>query len=170
MDHHRIIKHLSSIAFTLSSFIVAADASADPLPCVQRAIDWNNASTQHSVNAVTVSMNAQSTATYAVSPVTNSGCSLPPLTVAGCLTSPGPTNALVNNHVTSIGALPQYFAVGQPLPFEIESLRADNEFVTRFRSASATHNLLPRCIGNLLIGNDEWGNHWTVSFLLLSNP
>jgi hypothetical protein len=64
----------------------------------------------------------------------------------------------------------QPFAIDQPLSLAVESLRANNAFVTRFRAGSTTYDFLPQCVGNLVTGNDQWGNHWVVPFQLDSQP
>lgn len=179
MNNHRIVKQLVTVAVASSSLMAAAHATASPLPCVQRAIDWNNASSQNRVYVTMVALHEQGIAAYASSTLQNSGCSLAPMSVAGCLASAGPMDALLSNRVYIAPREPdgsfntnpaQPFAIDQPLSLTVESLRANNAFVTRFSAGSAKYDFLPQCVGNLVTGNDQWGNHWTVSFQLYSQP
>jgi hypothetical protein len=175
VNTHRIVKQLLTVAVASSSLMVAVDATASPLPCVQRAIDWNNASPHNRVHVAMVALHEQGIAAYADSMLQNSGCSLAPVSVTGCLASAGPTDALLSNRFYVAPSDPdsgfntnpaQPFAIDQPLSLTVESLRANNAFVTRFRAGTTTYDFLPQCVGNLMTGNDQWGNHWTVSFQL----
>lgn len=179
MNTHRICKQLLSVAVASTSLIAAADAGASPLPCVQRAIDWNNASGLNHTHVTMVALHEQGIAAFASSSLQNTGCSLAPVSVTGCLTSPQPMEALLSNRSYTApsnddgGFNPnpnQPFSIYEPLSLSVESLRANNAFVTRFRSGGTTYDFFPQCVGNLLTGNDQWGNHWTVSFQLSSDP
>jgi hypothetical protein len=183
VNTHRIVKQLLTVAVASSSLMAAADATASPLPCVQRAIDWNNANSRNRVSVTLVALHEQGIAAYATSTqqstLQNSGCSLAPMTVTGCLAGAGPMDALLSNRTYIAPSDPdggfntnpaQPFAIDQPLSLTVESLRANNAFVTRFRAGSATYDFLPQCVGNLVTGNDQWGNHWTVSFQLYNEP
>ena len=182
MNNHRITKQLLSLVVASSSLIVTAEASAAPLPCVQRAIAWNNASPLNRVTVTMVGMNDVGNTAYAVGDLDNSGCSLAPLSVTGCMTTSSSMNGLINSRVSFPHAIPggdnsfgdlgpaQPFSIDDPLPLTVDTLRADNAFVTRFRSAFGVYDMTTQCVGNLLIGNDQWGYHWTVSFQLDSSP
>jgi hypothetical protein len=175
VNPHRIVKQLLTVTVASSLLMLAVDATASPLPCVQRAIDWNNANAQHRVYVTMVALHEQGIAAYAAGALESSGCSLAPISVTGCLGSAGPMKALLSNRTHVAPSDPgggfntnpaQPFAIDQPLSLTVDSLRANNAFVTRFRAGTTTYDLLPQCVGNLVTGNDQWGNHWTVSFQL----
>jgi hypothetical protein len=179
VNTHRICQQLLGVAVVSTSLIAATEAGASPLPCVQRAIDWNNASGLNRVHVSMVALHEQGIAAFAVGSLENTGCSMAPVSVTGCLASPGPIDALLSNRIYTAPSDPdggfntnpgQPFSIYEPLSVSVESLRANNAFLTRFRSGGTTYDFSPQCVGNLLTGNDQWGNHWTVSFQLYSDP
>jgi hypothetical protein len=182
MNNHRITKQLLSLVIASSSLIVAADASAAPLPCVQRAINWNNASPNNRVTVTMVAMNDVGNTAYAVGDLVNSGCNLAPLSLTGCMASSSSMNGLIDSRVSYPHPIPgddgsfgssgpaQPFSIDEPLPLTVDTLRANNAFVTRFRSAYGAYDMTTQCVGNLMTGNDQYGYHWTVSFQLYTQP
>jgi hypothetical protein len=151
-------------------------ASAADLPCVQRAIDRINVNGQVLFSAV--SLHPTGVAGYLAGKLTNKKCGGPwGIGLFDCLTSgPDYSNALLSNRVhyepgssgTLFGAPGQPFAIQSPLPLLIKLIPPDSSGVVTLQQANATYDFHPQCVGDLLTGNDQWGNHWTISFQLLA--
>ncbi len=168
--------HAAAVSIVGSSLFMSATASAAPLTCVQRAIDWNNASANHFTEFSTVAMHESGNAAYLQGTLRNSFCSRAPYysgTVA-CLVAVVPTSgprvgwlqAFLNKPVVFNGPNPQYFNAANPLLFTIDAIPADTLAQVHMRQPNATYDMDGRCVGNLLVGDDQWGNHWTTSFQL----
>jgi hypothetical protein len=173
MNTQRLTKQFLGIVFALSSTVLAAEATAAPLPCVQRVIDWNNVNTQRSGYAEVVSLHEQGIASYTLSYVRNSSCTLPPISLSGCLTSQSSPawerGFLSNRFVPNIFNPRQPFSNQDPLPLKIELLRAGDGLVSRLRSGNTTYDMVLQCVGDLITGDDQWGNHWTIALTLRLN-
>lgn len=161
MDSTRIFKHVLAL-----SLVASATASAGGnLPCVQQAVDFINSSTPtslHTVTATAVSMHGSAVAAYLTSPVTVSSCySSTSHTFQPCLESAF-VPALLSNTAT------QPFDIHHPLSMGFNWISASTLVPSEIASMSATYDFAGTCTaGNtMLIGNDQWGNHWTIAFTL----
>jgi hypothetical protein len=163
--------HLSKSLLVLAFLsLSAAPANASPLICVQRAIDWNNAAPSNQVRATIVANHDVGVVAFAGANLVNSGCAVP-ASLGGCLSS-FTSVALLSDRNVQLPPVPgkpsnQPFSIRDPLPFQVDALSADSGIITRFRSGGTTYDLLGQCIGNMLVGNDQWGNHWTISLQLI---
>ncbi len=176
MLNRKNLLHLATASVVGSSFFVSAVASAAPLACVQRAIDWNNSAANHFTEFSTVAMHDSGSAAYLQGTLRNSFCSRAPYYTGSvaCLVATVPTSgpragwlqAFLNKPVVFTGANPQYFNAANPLLFTIDVIPADTLAQVHMRQPSATYDMDGRCQGNLLLGDDQWGNHWATSFQL----
>ena len=55
------------------------------------------------------------------------------------------------------------------LPFAVDVIPSDTLAQVHLRQPSATHDFDPICVGNFLVGGDQYGNRWTISFDLQQN-
>lgn len=155
-----------------SSLLVASSVFAADLPCVQRAINWNNGGNATTVNFVrfsTVALHSNGIAAYATGSLTNLKCSAKPwgIGTATCLHS-DPSDALLSDRVGKNEGFDQPFNVRKPLSLQVMSIPTDSLGKIAMRQPNASYNFHPACVGDLLTGNDQWGNHWTMSFQLSS--
>jgi len=146
-------------------------ASAADLPCVQRAIDWKNLG--NTVFFTTVALHGTGIAAFASGDLVNSKCTGPwGIGEFDCLTSPRYYNALLSNRVHSYPdgqsfSISQPFDVHNPLPLMVKRIPPDSAGQVRLQQPNATYDFHPQCVGNMFTGNDQWGNHWTMSFQLV---
>ena len=94
---------LAGVILSISSLCVATSVFAADLPCVQRAINWNNGGNATTVNSVrfsTVALHSNGIAAYATGTLTNLACSAEPWGIgeAKCLHS-DPSDALLSDRV-----------------------------------------------------------------------
>ena len=150
----------------------SAPGSAADLPCVQRAINWNNnepAAPSGRVNRVSfsvVSLHSTGIASFASNVLTNRKCSGPwGIGLFDCLTAYNYFDALLSNRFIN-GDSRQPFDAGQPLPLLVNIIPPDSGGQVQLQQPHATYHFYPECVGDMLTGNDQWGNHWTMSFQL----
>jgi len=150
-----------------------AAASAADLPCVQRAIDWKNAGGANELIFTTVALHRTGIAAFAEGSLLVSKCTGPwGIGEFDCLSSPGYSKALLSNRVhyypdgTSF-PISQPFDVHNPLPLMVKRIPPDSAGQVRLQQPNATYDFHPQCVGNMFTGNDQWGNHWTMSFQLV---
>src|SRR4051812_48332564 len=163
-SHHRYGTWLVGATLSCSSLFTAASATAAPLACMQRAIDWRAADVHH--NFVTLAFTAlheSGEAAYASGTLETSTCIQIPYytTQVSCLvTLPGhDVNALLLHPFTTVNP-------NNTLRVGVDAIPSDNHAQVRLHQPNATYDFDPRCDGNQLIGDDQWGNHWTLSFAL----
>lgn len=164
---------LAGAILASSSLFVASSVFASDLFCVQRAINWNNGGNATAVNYVgftTVALHSNGVAAYATGILTNIECSAKPwgIGIAKCLQSTNPSDALLSDRVGKNEGFDQPFNVLKPLSLYVKQIPTDSLGNIDMRQPNATYNFHPACVGDLLTGNDQWGNHWTMSFQLLS--
>lgn len=163
MITHRIVKQVLALAIASTSVLAASDAGASPLPCVQRALDWLNSSSRHVVGVHLVAMHETGAVAYQHTYVTVGSCG-PYL--QSCLVANGPSNALVS---TSSGGFP-----GPTISLALEQIPVSTSTTTRGRLTSGgnSYDFTPTCLnnGNMIVGDDQWGNHWTFSLQLQVSP
>jgi len=157
-----------------SSVLASTAALAADLPCVIRAINWKkseDAATLHDVNYATVALHSSGIAAYATGSFEVLECSAAPwgIGTAECLYS-NPAGALLSNRVgRTVGGYDQPFDVRNPLSLQILTIPTDSLGFVRIRQPNATYAIRsPQCVNDLLTGNDQYGNHWTISFQLSS--
>jgi hypothetical protein len=154
--------HLVRAALAGGLLLSATTARAASLECVSRAINWNAASQYNYVAFTLVTLHEQGIASFATGSVNNSTCSLAPFGIGsvGCLKATNASNALLSNSPAP-AFNPQY-----PLTLKLDSIPSDDVLEAHLHQPNATYAFAPSCAGNQLIGDDQWGNHWTVSFQL----
>ena len=166
---------LVRLSILSATVLASASTSAADLACVIRVINWNNggnASTRNYVNFSVVALHSNGIAAYATGSLTNQECSAAPWGpgTATCLHS-DPVDALLSNRVGNTAGYSQPFYVREPLSlFQIQSIPKDSLGQMSMRRPNAEYKFHPECVGDLLTGNDQWGNHWTMSFQLSSGP
>jgi hypothetical protein len=52
------------------------------------------------------------------------------------------------------------------LGITVDAVPSDDSVPVRLHQANATYVFYGACVGNLLVGSDQWGNRWTMSFNL----
>jgi hypothetical protein len=150
-----------------------AAASADDLPCVQRAIDFKNTAAQNTLYFTTVALHGTGIAAFAEGQLFVHKCTGPwGIGEFDCLYSPVYSNALLSNRVHSYPdgqsfPISQPFDVHNPLLLMVKRIPPDSAGQVRLQQPNATYDFHPQCVGNMLTGNDQWGNHWTMSFTLI---
>jgi hypothetical protein len=163
--HRKSSAWISRAVLACSSLFVAADVSAGPLACVQRAINWNNASRYNSVVYALSALHESGEGAYASGTLVNSSCTRAPYalgTVSCLVTLPGRARDALLLHPLSSN-------LNDFLRLSVDVIPSDNLAQVHLRQPNATYDFDPVCLGNLLIGNDQWGNHWTVAFNLKQN-
>lgn len=150
-------------------------ASAADLPCVQRATKWNNqeppppSGVINVVSFSVVSLHPTGIASFGSTVLTNKKCGGSwGIGLFDCLTSTY-FDALVSNRFIN-GNPRQPFDAGQPLRLMASTIPPDSMGQVILRQPNATYNFYPACVGDMLTGNDQWGNHWTMSFNLQRAP
>jgi hypothetical protein len=139
---------------------------------VQRAINWNNGGNATTVNYVrfsTVALHSNGIAAYAKGNLGNLKCSAAPwgIGTAECLYS-DPFDALLSDRIGNNQGFDQPFDVHKPLSLRVVRIPTDSLGKISLRQPNAIYQFHPACVGDLLIGTDQWGNHWTMSFQLSS--
>jgi len=159
---------LAGVILSSSSLFVATSIFAADLPCVQQAINWNNGGNATTINYVrfsTVALHSNGIAAYATGTLINSECSAKPWGIgkATCLHS-DPSDALLSDRVGNNEGYDQPFNVRKPLSLQVVIIPTDSLGEMAMRQPNAIYKFHPACVGDLLTGNDQWGNHWTISF------
>jgi len=149
------------IASALLACSIPTSASAASLACVQRAIDWNNASTINTVNFALVSLHGTGEGSYSSGTLVNSNCTRMPYaggTVSCLVSRPSPVDAQLLHPFSKPNGL---------LRLSVETVPSDNLAQVHLRQPNATYDFDPVCVGEFLVGGDQWGNRWTMSFSLV---
>jgi hypothetical protein len=139
---------------------MATGASAATLPCVQRAIDHNAASSNNYVSFSLVALHESGPGTFASGTMANSHCSRAPYSAGTvrCLVSMRSVDALLLQPGAQNGS--RFIALG------IDGIPLDTLGQVHMHQPNATYDFDPKCVGNLLTGDDQWGNRWTLAFQL----
>jgi hypothetical protein len=154
--------HGSWISSAVLACFVANCVQAATLPCVQRAIDWNAASGYYYVTFSMVSLHESGQGSYSSGRLANSHCITNPHTQnqVSCLATAAysPSQALL------LHPFSQY--VSDYLTLSVDGIPSStfDYAQVHLHQPNATYDFDPVCVGNLLVGNDQWGNHWTISF------
>jgi hypothetical protein len=160
-------KYGAWIASAILACLVPTSTYAAPLPCVQRAINWNNANATNNANVVNsvffalVALHEIGEGAYAYGTLANSNCTRKPYaagTVSCLITKPTPVNAQLLR--------PSFGTLNSLLRLSVEAIPSDNLAQVHMRQPNATYDFDPVCVGNFLVGSDQWGNRWTISFSL----
>ena len=152
---------LVSVMLIGSSLVTATGATAEPLPCVQRAIDWNAASSLNYVTFALTALHEIGEGAYmAGGALMNNKCTGPAYYgTVDCLISFQPRNAQL---------LHPWLLTQDPndvlrLTVNFPSYTMAQAYI---RQPHAIYEFEPACVGNLVTGNDQFGNHWTVALTL----
>jgi hypothetical protein len=155
----------------------SAAASAADLPCVQRAIDWKNGGGTHELLFTTVALHRTGIAAFASGVLVTSKCSGPwGIGEFDCLASSDYSDALLSNRFHSEPSDGQSFPISQPfdvhnpLPLIIRRIPPDSAGQVRLQQPNATYDFHPQCVGDMFTGDDQYGNHWTMSFQFVQGP
>lgn len=160
-----------AVILAIASLFFATSTFAAGLSCVQRAIDWNAGNSKHYVSFTLVALHESQVASYASGRLSNSSCTRAPYAsgTVSCLATSGWVNALLSDRSFTTPSVTQPFNANTPLLIAVDSVPADTLARVHLHQANATYDFDPRCQGNLLIGDDQWGNHWTFAFGLGSD-
>jgi hypothetical protein len=165
--------------FISGSFLFVFTSVFAEIPCVERAINWNNGGDHRTVNYVTfstVALNSNGIASYTKGELVNKECnSLVSTSITGagkvqhgketCLYS-NPTSALVSDRVGKNEGYDQPFNIRKPLSLQVVKIQFKSFEKIVMSQPNATYEFKPACVGDLVTGDDQWGNHWTMSFQL----
>ena len=158
-------------ASMLGVFILTPNAASPAaLPCVNRAINWNMGGDRdhpHAVGFAAVALHSNGIAGYATGTVINLECKDPLFFSGGTCLKSDPTKALLSNRVAGRD---QPFDVSDPLSLQVQVIPANDVNSVHLKQPNAIYKFIPACVGELVTGNDEFGNHWTISFQLLTQP
>ncbi|SJM90822.1 exported hypothetical protein [Crenothrix polyspora] len=152
--------------FAYTFLFAITDASAGNLPCIQRLIDWNNANTNNYVSFTAVTLHSPSLiATYTQrGELKNASC----YPISGpngmCLYGINTVDTLSSNRTFSKGFSTQPFDASRPIKLTIDSIPVHDFYDIQIHQAQGSYTFTPVCAGNLLIGTDQYSNHWTMSF------
>jgi len=168
---------LVGVLLSSSSLCVATSVIAADLFCVQQAVNWNDkgrtGGLSHIVRFSTVTLHSNGIAAYATGKLKNSKCSFTPVGI-GTTTCLGSESLpmLLSDRGVGIGTNNQPFDVNKPIPLQILRIPPDSLMGASIRQPNTTYKFNPECVGNLLMltGNDQFGNHWTMSFQLALEP
>jgi hypothetical protein len=167
MSSHRLSAvRIAAAIVTCSSLFAATSASAGPVACVQRAIDWNNADPHNYVTYAVSALHESGEAAYAAGSLRSSIC--PRELWAGtisCLVSVTARDALLL-HPYRLYAPAQTLNNLDFLRLSFDLIPGENEQEVHLRQPHATYDFYPRCVGNMVTGNDQYGNHWTIALML----
>jgi hypothetical protein len=165
-------------AFSLTAGLVlalavpfgASTANAATLSCVQRAMAWPTEK-DLTVSFTAVALHSSSVASYTTGPLINSTCGRAPYALGrvGCLVTPGWVNALLSDRTFWTPSQQQPFDVSKPLLLSVDEIPLDTLAQVHMHQPNATYDFDARCVGDLLVGDDQWGNHWTISFRLIDS-
>jgi hypothetical protein len=174
MSVQRKLAHLASLTILASAVLASAAASADDLPCVQQAIDFNKPGRPNEVHFSAVALHTNGRAAYATGMLYNYKCSAAPwgIGTADCMQS-FTVNALLSDDTYSgpgFQAPHHPFNASNPLPLRITAIPQNGGGQVHMWQPHATYDFYPECVGDLITGNDQWGNHWTISFQLYHGP
>jgi hypothetical protein len=155
------------------SVLASTTASAADLSCVHRALDWikgTNQSTIQFVNLSTVALHGNGIAAYGTGVLAINSCSIVPWGIGSgdCMRSEAPIQPLLSDRIANSGGLAQPFDVRSPMTLSITEIPTNSLGEVRMSRPGAVYTFHPECVGELLTGNDQWGNHWTMSFQLAS--
>ena len=179
----KTLAQIARVSALGASVFASAPASAADLPCVQRAINWNNGippppwAYANRVSFSLVSLHKTGVASFASKTAAGHPAILTNKKCTGgwgigqfdCLTSSNYADALLSNRFVN-GNLRQPFDAGQPLRLLIKTIPPNNGGKVQLQQPNATYDFYPECVGDMLTGNDQWGNHWTMSFELYTVP
>ena len=156
---------IASVSILVPLVLAGATASAESLPCVQRAIDWNKIpDTVHKVHFVMVSLHSRGVASFSQGYLSNRQCTGRwGIGVFDCLTSIDYFGALLSDRLFGTK---QPFDVGQPFPLIIDLIPPDSGGYVTVRQYNGRYDFSPQCVGDMLTGTDQGGDHWTISFQL----
>jgi len=168
---------LAGVILFGSSLCITTSVFAADLLCVQKAVNWNKigrtGSLQNVVRFSTVTLHSNGIAAYATGKLQNIKCSFTPVGIGTttCLASDS-LSMLLSDRAVGFGNSKQPFDVNKPLPLQVLRIPPDSLMGASIRQPNATYKFNPECVGNLLMltGNDQFANHWTMSFQLALEP
>jgi hypothetical protein len=113
-----------------------------------------------------VALHETEVAAYASGWLYNSNCTRAPYSegTVSCLIGARPVAALLSNRANYNPSVRQPFDANQPLAMVLDGIPADNLAQVHLHQANATYDFDPRCVGNMLTGDDQFGNHWALAF------
>ncbi|SJM90823.1 exported hypothetical protein [Crenothrix polyspora] len=154
-------------ALACSSLLLATNnASAANLPCVQRWVNWNSTSGIKFISFSLVALHSPSN----IAAYSSTG-KLVNCPGNQCLKSQYWVETLIsdrsfthpNSPVGGFG-FNQPFDVDRPILIWVDSIPNDSAGKVRMHQAQGSYAFTPRCVGNMLVGDDQYGNHWTMGF------
>jgi hypothetical protein len=174
MSVQRKLAHTASLTILAASMFASTSTLAEDLPCVQQAIDFNKPGNPNEVHFSAVALHVNGRAAYATGLLYNYKCSAAPwgIGTADCMQS-ATVNALLSDDSYSgpgFQAPHQRFNASNPLPLRITAIPQNGGGQVHLWQPHATYDFYPECVGDLITGNDQWGNHWTISFQLYHGP
>jgi hypothetical protein len=162
----RIVSATLACLFTFA----ATHADAADLPCVRSMITWRDANPTGAVSFHLVALHANGFAAYASGELSTGSCSRAPYAAGqvSCLRSSGTFDALLSDSFEKPNPS-AVFDTRKPLAMAFDVIPSDNLAQVHLHQANATYDFDPKCTGDLLTGNDQWGNHWTIAFFTRAN-
>ena len=142
------------------------------LLCVQQAMAWNAAppisEKPRAVFFTAVALHPNGKAGYVTGVLVNSICTRAPWAAGtvGCLKTFG------RSTIAAVSEPLQWPAFSPLEGWEVDVIPADNLAQVHISRPGATYDFDPRCLGaDMLIGEDQWGNHWMISLMkTVQNP
>lgn len=164
------------LACAILACLTATSGTAAPLACVRRAIDWHNSASSNpaylwrSVSFAMVALHETGLGAYAFGGLgTGSNCPVNPLTIK-LDGSHGRFDCLAGIRQDAQLLKPGPLQVNNVLGITVDAIADDDSVPVHFHQANAAYLFYGACVGNLLVGSDQWGNRWTVSFSLYEEP
>jgi hypothetical protein len=171
MSIQRSFTRLIGVGSLGLTVLTSTTASATDLSCVHRALDWmkgTNLTTVQFVNLSTVALHSNGIGAYGTGPLAIESCSIVPWGIGkgDCMKTENALQMLLSNRGTN----GQPFDARDPIALTITEIPTNSLGEVRMSRPGAMYSFHPECVGELVTGDDQWGNHWTMSFQLASKP
>jgi hypothetical protein len=161
----RVPSVFAGVVFTCSLLAGVTSASAAGLvPCVQSPLAWSDSNSEHYVGYAAVALHETAQGAYFTGVLKSSNC--PRELWAGtirCLVPTSVHDALLLRPEVPFWPWTQLKA-DDFLRIAVNSIPAENEQEVHLSRSGATYDFYAQCVGKLLTGNDQYGNHWTIAF------
>lgn len=144
---------LATAILVALGILSAPQADAADTRCVRKAIAKAQSSVTKTVRFTLVTLHPNGIAGYASGEMVR-------CPNARCLKTTGWFKLLLSDRKS--GSQP--FNVQRPLLIALDALYESPKILSRLHSATDAYSFSSTCVKDLVTGNDQWGNHWTISF------